>query len=85
MKHTLLPAIALAFAIGCAPIIDDPLACDTSDYAALVGSNVAAASFAAGMNVRIIRPGDVITMDYNPNRLNLVVDGNGIITRVYCG
>lgn len=85
MKHAFLPAIALTVAVGCAPIIDDPLACDASDYASLVGSNVAAASFPAGMNVRIIRPGDVITMDYNPNRLNLVVDGNGTITRVYCG
>lgn len=85
MKSALFPTLALSLAVGCAPIIDEPDGCDASASASLVGSNVAAVSFPAGMKVRIIRPGDVITMEYNPKRLNLVVDGDGTITRVYCG
>lgn len=34
---------------------------------------------------RIIPPGTAVTMDYIPDRLNLEVDSQGQITRVYCG
>ena len=34
---------------------------------------------------RIIPPGTAVTMDYIPDRLNLEVDDQGLITRVYCG
>lgn len=34
---------------------------------------------------RIIRPGDVVTMDYNPSRTNVEVDADDMIVRVYCG
>lgn len=39
----------------------------------------------AAMNARILRPGTIVTMDYNPNRLNFHVDGADLITRVACG
>ena len=35
--------------------------------------------------VRTIRPGDAITQDYNASRVNLVVDGDGLLTDAYCG
>jgi hypothetical protein len=34
---------------------------------------------------RLIRPGDSYIMNYSPDRLNLDIDQNGIITRVWCG
>jgi hypothetical protein len=34
---------------------------------------------------RIIRPGMAVTMDYSPTRLNITIDENGSIDRVYCG
>ncbi|MEJ6393171.1 I78 family peptidase inhibitor [Gymnodinialimonas sp. 2305UL16-5] len=34
---------------------------------------------------RVIGPDTIVTQEYNPNRLNLATDGNGIITRAYCG
>lgn len=34
--------------------------------------------------LRIIHPGDSITEDYRPSRLNIRVDENGIIDRVWC-
>lgn len=39
----------------------------------------------SGGPVRVIRPGQGVTQDYNPSRLNLVVDGSGILTDAYCG
>ncbi len=35
--------------------------------------------------VRVIRPGDIVTMDFRSNRLNISLDANGRVTRVYCG
>ena len=34
---------------------------------------------------RIIRPGQAVTMDYAPNRLNIEIDESERIARVYCG
>ena len=34
---------------------------------------------------RIIRPGQAVTMDFSPARLNLLLDGNDRIVRAYCG
>jgi hypothetical protein len=38
-----------------------------------------------GMIYRILKPGSPMTMDYNPNRVNLELDGYGAIQRVWCG
>jgi hypothetical protein len=35
--------------------------------------------------VRIIRPGDMVTMDFRDGRLNLKIDGKGLIVAVSCG
>jgi hypothetical protein len=35
--------------------------------------------------VRIIRPGQAVTMDYNAARLNIHVDTDEVIARVSCG
>jgi len=34
---------------------------------------------------RVIRPGDAVTADFSAARLNLVVDGDGLLTEAYCG
>ncbi len=34
---------------------------------------------------RVLRPGQMITKEYNAQRLNLVVDDSGRITAVRCG
>ncbi len=71
------------------PINDTPpseLACGDRSWEGLVGQD------AEGLNhgilpkrTRIIRPLSAITMDHLPNRLNLVTDAEGVITRTYCG
>lgn len=35
--------------------------------------------------VRVVKPGQVMTMEYNPARLNLIVDEHGTLASVHCG
>ena len=88
-----LPAILLAACAGdAAPppgaatppaSADDP--CGASDYAGLVGANVAAVTLPASLNHRVVGPGTVVTMDYVPERLNVEVDADGVVTGLRCG
>jgi len=44
------------------------------------------ARYAAGaMRTRVIRPGQVVTMELDPQRLNIEVDETGRIRRLRCG
>ncbi len=38
-----------------------------------------------GGDVRIIRPGEAVTMEYVPGRMIIQIDQNEIIATVYCG
>ena len=63
-----------------------PTACGAPALQGLVGQDAAvlhAMTFA--VQVRIIRPGDMVTEDYSEQRLNIGVDANEKISRVYCG
>ena len=75
---------------GCAPVLlpvppveDD---CGAAQLQGLIGQPV---GILAGMTftgtVRILRPGDVVTMEFGPNRLNFAVDARDRITRITCG
>ena len=35
--------------------------------------------------VRIIHPGDAVTMDFSPQRLNVEIDADGRISAIRCG
>lgn len=35
--------------------------------------------------MRLLRPGEVMTMEYNPTRLNIILDGKGAIEALRCG
>ena len=68
----------------------DPLACSVSRAESFVGKPGDAiaedARIAAGaQTVRVIRPGQAVTMDYRADRLNLELDDSGILVRVRCG
>ena len=60
--------------------------CDAAAHQSLIGTHVGAVSFPAGANVRIACTTCAVTMDYNPDRLNVFfVEETGVIARVTCG
>jgi hypothetical protein len=88
MRFAILALITLA---ACAEVVPNPpttdgQACGADPDSALIGQSadvLAAMIFPAPM--RIIRPGMAVTMDYNPNRLNIDIDKHNKIVRVWCG
>lgn len=59
--------------------------CDADDYRPLVGTPVAATTFAAGPRLRVFGVDDLVTQEYLPNRTNVAYDRSGTIVRVWCG
>ncbi|WCR11754.1 hypothetical protein JHW45_05120 [Paracoccus stylophorae] len=77
-----LPAMLAA----CATTTSVPVArCDQVAHQALVGQNIGAVTLPADLRQRIISPGDTLTQDHDPDRLNVFVDPKGWIARVTCG
>lgn len=60
--------------------------CGAARYASLVGQPKAVVdrtTFPQG--TRVILPGTAVTMDFREERLNVLIDGNAVVERVYCG
>ncbi len=66
---------------------EDP--CHAADFEHLIGQPVPDAETLAALEgparVRVIAPGDMVTMDHLPQRLNIETDGGGIVLRLRCG
>lgn len=56
--------------------------CGASQYASMVGQNMAAVTVPAG--TRTIGPDTAVTEDFRPDRLNMIVDAQGVIQRFEC-
>lgn len=64
------------------PDVFKDASCDFEDW---VGKALDEAAIKAeGRPHRILKPGDAVTMDHNPERIN-VEHENGAVTRVWCG
>lgn len=97
MVRTALSAAALMLiAAGCTtmppPGPAQPVAaCDTDPVSWAIGNAaspevVERAQFEShSRDVRVIEPGQAVTMDYRGDRLNLHVNERGAITRITCG
>ena len=60
--------------------------CGASEFAAAIGTAHADHDFAdPGRPLRIIPPMSAITMDHNPSRLNVDLDEDGKVLRLWCG
>lgn len=65
--------------------------CDATRITPLVGKPVTAPNIeeakrlTGAKTVRTIRPGDIVTMDYREDRLNLRLDGKDMIEGASCG
>jgi hypothetical protein len=72
------------------PGLDAP-SCDAAKAQDFVGrkadeSTVQGAMAASGAKVvRVLRPGVMVTQEYRGDRLNLQLDGNGLIASATCG
>ena len=90
-RHALITLLFPLVAACTSPVaVDAPPdqssdACGASGYQSLVGQPLAAATFPATLDVRMINPGEAVTMDYRADRLNVELDGAGIIRVVRCG
>ena len=86
-KYLLISATALGLLAGCetTPSRPAPESCNLATDGNLVGQNFGAISLPEGLTHRIISPGQMVTMDFNPNRLNIHVDEKGWIQKVDCG
>ena len=73
---------------GAPPRLEEqgPDGCGMAENEALVGEPISAFDQAArDKPVRIIPPGGIVTMEYNPDRLNIDLDNRGRIVRFWCG
>lgn len=52
-------------------------------YSESVGDDARSRSHSS--QLRVMRPGQVMTMEYNPMRLNIILDGGDLITALRCG
>lgn len=64
----------------------DPVPCGADVLAALVGQPVIRLpGDEVPGPIRVIRPGDAVTEDFNPARLNVSLDASDIIAALSCG
>ena len=90
-------AAVFSITLGCASVpegeapVEGGGACRTEGLQALVGqpATQALGAEALGMSgahaLRWIRPGDVVTMDYREDRLNIHLNAAGRVERFACG
>ena len=88
--HVIAFVLAPLIAAGCVPATKDPVdqadACHASELQYLVGQPGAVLhGMRFSQEVRVIAYGMAVTMDYNPARLNILLDRQDVIERVSCG
>ena len=88
----LLALPALLFTMAACQIVEAPApgnpdtTCAAAGIQNLVGQDVSAlAAVLLPEPVRIIRPDEMVTMDFNPARTNIRLDENDRIVEITCG
>ncbi len=74
---------------GVATPLNPETAAKRCDYASLMGvkldDEILARLRTGGRATRVLREGDHMTMDFSETRVNIEVDGQGAIHRIWCG
>lgn len=83
--RAILPALTLAACAAGHPLTVDATRCDPARHQALVGMNIGEVYLPQQLRYREINPGQVVTQEYQPGRLNIFLDPKGWIARVTCG
>lgn len=69
-----------------APIVDLAPRCGATELQGLIGQDGATIGVIEHTGpLRVVHPGDALTQDYRPDRLNINLDADGLISRVWCG
>lgn len=86
MRHIVMAGTAAALLIGCQPgVTAQPVGCGAVGLQHLVGQPAKVLQTMKFVGeVRIVRPGMAVTMDYRPDRLNIDIDATERIIRVHC-
>lgn len=98
-KPVLLPALAALAVSACTATVTGPLpsaslpgyepgadSCGAQARDYLIGQHIGQIDLESlARTVRPIRPGQPVTMDHRPDRVNLDLDGDGVIVRIWCG
>ena len=91
---SLIAALALSLPACATTATEQPpvrAGCRAEAAAALIGRAASAGlggealRLTGARRLRWIRPGDMVTMDYSPERLNVHLDGEGRVERFACG
>ena len=92
MRLIILSLVAASMLQACALVIPDPnpqpdlTSCHAVGLDGLIGAPVSQLpTQGAWSSLRIIWPGQMVTMDYSPTRLNVRVNAVGIILSLNCG
>lgn len=82
----LAPLLLLPLLAGCEPAVTGSV-CPAAELQGLVGQPEALAQTVVNPvgATRIIRPGEAVTLDYSPSRLNIEIGADGRIASVHCG
>ena len=93
----MIRSLAVMVVLGaCAPMTapDDPssaMTCDAAAVQPLIGKTYSGATGelarkdSGARSIRVIHPGDAVTMDYRIDRLNIELDASDRITTLRCG
>jgi hypothetical protein len=65
--------------------VDETAPCGAQGHTALLGSTIAAVTLPADLNDRVVGPNSVMTTDYDPSRLNIETNADGMIIGLSCG
>jgi len=78
--------LALAACVPLTPETPGAGTCGADAAQGLVGQPASVVqTMRFGQTVRILRPGDAVTMDYSAARLNIEIDARQRVVRVGCG
>ena len=89
----LIPLLVAATVLqACMHVLPEPIpqpdltSCHAVGLEGLIGASVSLLpTYGSWTSVRIIYPGQMVTMDYSPTRLNVLVNAAGIIQSLNCG
>ena len=59
--------------------------CRAQRFADRIGQPIDGADFGGALELRVLRPGELYSEDYVPQRLNVGVSSGGTIFRLWCG